>query len=66
MKIGSAQPCERVEELERINQDLIVRFTHKREEGLTVYLRKAMEAVERAKREEAAREIERLAGENMP
>ena len=33
----------------RINQEVITTFTHKREEGLTVCLRKAAEAVERSK-----------------
>ena len=33
----------------RIDQEVITTFTHKREEGLTVCLRKAAEAVERSK-----------------
>ena len=33
----------------KINAEVKARFTHLREEGLTVCLRKAMEAVERAK-----------------
>ena len=37
----------------RINTVVKARFWHKREEGLTVCLRKAMEAVERTEREAA-------------
>ena len=45
----------------RINQEIITTFTHKREEGLAVCLRRAAGAVERAKWMEAQKEIQRLA-----
>ena len=45
----------------RINTKVVATFTHKREEGLTVCLRKAMEAVERTKWEETQRAIEAAA-----
>ena len=47
----------------RINQKAIVRFLHRREEGLTVCLRRAAKAIERAKWEKAQGEYEQLAAD---
>lgn len=47
----------------RINATVIATFRHKREEGLTVCLKKAAAAAERAKWEEAARANECNPGE---
>ena len=44
----------------RINQRVIARFEHVRQEGLTVCLQKAAKAAEKAKWEEAARMLEAL------
>ena len=44
----------------RINQDIICRFTHKREDGLATCLRLASEAVEEHKWAEAAKMLEMI------
>ena len=47
----------------RINQEVKARFTHKREEGLTVCLRKAAAAVEQSKRMDTSGFMARLNAE---